>query len=183
MDTPAPDYEELSYVLDAADLEMSAAEAHGIVTGASCVPRAPDLGRLFFGNEGVPPTDEAERLLATLAALKAEIDRRLAETDFDFEPLLPRSPQDPSEVEALGAWARGFVLGLAAVGVRHPDELPGDASEFLFDTMQIGEVQLDAAPDAEQQERDIAEIVEYLRVGVQLIYEALHARQGPTDTD
>jgi uncharacterized protein YgfB (UPF0149 family) len=39
--------------------------------------------------------------------------------------------------------------------------------------MNIGEAEMDEDGDTEEQEREMAEIVEYLRVGVQLVYEEL----------
>lgn len=172
METPVPDYQELGIALDAADVPMSAAEAHGIVTGACCVPGTAALAPLFFSE--AQPTAEVEHVLRLLTALQEDMQRRLAADEFDFEPMLPATPQDPAQVEALAQWARGLLLGLAGSGVRDPRALPDEASEFLLDVMQIGEAEADAEFDGEQQERDIAEIVEYLRAGVQLVHDELH---------
>lgn len=168
METPVPDYRELMDALDTAGVPMSAAEAHGILTGVCCSPKDTPLAGLYF-EHGVVPGADGEHLLAVLSALQADTQRRLAGQELDFEPLLPA---DSSPVDAIGDWARGFVLGLTAGGVSNAAELPDEAGEFVRDALQIGEIQTDGSND-EAQDREIAEIVEYLRVGVQVVYEDL----------
>ncbi|MBI3900466.1 MAG: UPF0149 family protein [Gammaproteobacteria bacterium] len=165
----APDYDTLTDVLATAEVAMSAAEAHGIIAGACCAPQTPPLNHLFFGTSSDAPTREVEYLLTLLVVLQEDTQRRLGETDFEFEPLLPEEA-GTAQVEAIGDWARGFVLGLTAAGVREPTELPDEAGEFMRDAVAIGEVQADEAP-SEAQAREIAELIEYLRVGVQVVYE------------
>lgn len=172
MMTPVPDYDDLATALGAADVEMSPAEAHGLITGAACFPRPPHLAHLLFGLGNTPRTPAADHLLELAQVLALDVRRRLEETDFEFEPMLGEEAL-PARVGALAAWARGYVLGLAAAGVRDTEQLDGDAGEFVLDTMRISEAEMDEDTDPEQQEREVAEIVEYLRVGVQLVYEEL----------
>lgn len=168
-----PDYQQLTDALSAAELNMSAAEAHGVLTGAIVAPTPSSLSRLFFG-AGTQSAPAVERLLAELADAGRETEHRLRGIEFGFEPLLPVEATLSERVDALADWCRGFVYGLAAGGIREPDELQGDAAEFLRDALQIGEAQADSDVPEEEQERDLAEIVEYVRVGVQLVYEAVH---------
>jgi uncharacterized protein len=173
METAAPDYDDLTQALADAGADMSAAEAHGTVTGMACAPDAATLAHVFFGATAVPQDPAIERLLMLLAELLADTQRRLAGSDFEFEPMLSSTPQAPARVEARAEWARGFLLGLGSGGVRDPRALSGEAAEFLLDVIQIGEAEADGDDDAEQQERDLAEIVEYLRAGVQLLHDEL----------
>jgi uncharacterized protein YgfB (UPF0149 family) len=168
----APDYEELETALSAADLELSAAEAHGLITGAAAFPQPPALAELLFGRAGSALVAQAERLLETARALLEDVRHRLEDTDFGFEPLLG-TDELPAQVERLAAWSRGYVLGLAAGGLRDPNQLRGDVGEFLFDVIRIGEAEMDDDEDSEREACDFAEIVEYMRVGVQLVYEEL----------
>ncbi len=169
---PAPDYEELDSALSAAAVELSAAEAHGLITGAASFPQPPRLAELLFGQGATGATLEAEQLIELGQALQDEMRRRLEQTDFEFEPMLGDA-ELPIQVERLAAWSRGYLLGLATGGLRDPDQLRSDAGEFLRDAMRIGEAEMDEDDDTERQQRDLAEIVEYLRVGVQLVYEEL----------
>lgn len=170
--TPVPDYDDLANALSAADVQLSPAEAHGLITGAACFPRPSHLAQLLFGQDTTPRTPAADRLFEVAQVLAQDVRRRLEEADFEFEPMLGDEAL-PARVDALAAWARGYVLGLAAAGVRDTGQLDGDAEEFVLDTMRIGEVEMDEDTDPDQQEREVTEIVEYLRVGVQLVYEEL----------
>lgn len=169
-----PDHEELATALRAAAVELSAAEVHGMIAGTVSVPDARAPGSLLFGNKRVTPTPAIERLLRYVAALQEDIRSRLEGSEFEFQPLLPATAPLPEQVEALAAWARGYVVGLAAAGVHEPQRLQGQVAEFLLDVERIGEAEMDEDETAEEQEREIAEIVEYLRAGVQLLYDELH---------
>ncbi|MFL6621409.1 MAG: UPF0149 family protein [Sulfurifustis sp.] len=168
-----PDYDELDHALRAAAVDLSAAEAHGMIAAAASVPQPPALARLLFGGAAAPADADSQELMALATALFDDVRRRLAETDFEFEPLLGDA-ELPMQVERLAEWARGYVLGLGLAGIGEARPLPGEAGEFVRDAMQIGEVEMDRGIDTEQQEREVAEIVEYLRVGVQLVYEQMH---------
>ncbi|HEX7045437.1 MAG TPA: YecA family protein [Burkholderiales bacterium] len=171
-----PDYDELAAALRAASVPLSAAEVHGVLTGAASVPEGRAPGTLLFGDTPPPPTAETERLLRVIAALQEDIRARLEGPEFEFQPMLPNAAPLPEHVEALAAWARGYVLGLAAAGVRDPRRLKGEVAEFLLDAERIGEAEMDDDETIETQEREIAEIVEYLRAGVQLVYDELRDR-------
>lgn len=170
---PPPDYDELAAALRAAGVALSAAEVHGVLTAAVSVPGARAPGRILFGDKPPPASAELERLLRHIAALQEDIRARLEGADFEFRLLLPMDALLPDQVEALAAWARGYVLGLAAAGIREPSRLRGEIAEFLLDVERIGEAEMDDDETVEQQEREIAEIVEYLRAGVQLVYDEL----------
>jgi uncharacterized protein YgfB (UPF0149 family) len=171
-----PDYEQLTDALSSADVNMSAAEAHGLLTGAIVSPAPPGPVHLFFGAGGPPATAGAQRLLAMLDDAMRETEYRLRGMEFGFEPMLPADASLHARVDALADWCRGFVYGIAAGGVRDAGELKGDAGEFLSDALQIGEAEADADESEEEQERDLEEIVEYVRIGVQLVYEELHGQ-------
>jgi uncharacterized protein len=168
----APDYEEIERALRAAGLDISAAEMHGTVTAAASFAQPPALAEMLFAEHGTPGTPEADRVLALGENLEQEVRTRFEDTEFEFEPMLGEA-SITERVERLAAWSRGYLLGLAAGGLQDPTQLAGDAGEFLVDAIRIGEVEMDEDEDAERQEHDLAEIIEYLRVGVQLVYEEL----------
>jgi len=172
--TYPPDYEELAGALSDADIEPSAAEVHGMITGAVSVPNARVPGSLFFGQAAVKATPEVEAFLRMVAAMQEDVIERLGGSDFEFQLLLPPAEAELSEqVDALAAWARGYLLGLAASGITDAKRLEGEAGEFLLDVTRIGEAEMDDDETIEQQEREFAEIVEYLRAGVQMVFDAL----------
>lgn len=168
------EYTDLSNALAQAGVTTTAAEAHGIITAALCAPSTPDWQRLLLGND----RQGAAALNPHLSALYEQTGEQLLGIEFEFAPLLPTGEPLAAQVDALGEWCRGFLLGLDASGV-DARSLPGEAGEFVADAAQIAEAEMDTEGDAEEQEREFAEIVEYLRVGVQLVYEEFHGVPRP----
>lgn len=164
-----PDYDGLADSLHAAGITTSAAEAHGIITAALCAPRPPEWQRLLLGGE---PAAVSPSLRSQLGSLYEQTAQQLVGIEFDFAPLLPTTALT-EQVEALADWCRGFVLAMGAAGV-DAGKLPGEAGEFMRDAHEIAEAQVDDDEAEETQQREYAEIVEYLRLGVQLVYEELH---------
>lgn len=169
-----PDYAQLADALDDAGVSTSAAEAHGVITAALCAPKTPDWQGLVLGRARAAAADLSPRL----AALYEQTGQQLTGIEFLFAPLLPAGPL-PAQVDALGDWCRGFLLGLSASGV-NVEDVPGEAGEFISDAHRIAEAQMDDEGSEEEQQRELAEVVEYLRIGVQLVYEELHAANAAT---
>lgn len=174
-DRPPPDYDELNRSLRAVGTAVGAAEAHGILCGALCASEDPAAvwPPLILGREPLED-DAAASALRLLTELYRDTRASLRADGFEFQPLLPDADHPLEEqVEGMGDWCRGYLLGLAGGGVKDARALPGDAGVAGGDITKIVEVELDAAGDPQAQERALAEIVEYLRVGVQLVYEEL----------
>jgi hypothetical protein len=149
----------------------SAAEVHGILTGTLCasVPARAPWTDLIFGRGPVPV-----ELLPVLEALYQHTADQLENPDFEFEPLLPWVDEELGpRVEALADWCRGFVLGLGADPER-ATALSPEAQEILGDLMKIADLSGAEAGDDEDSARAFEEIVEYVRVGAQLLFEDAH---------
>jgi hypothetical protein len=171
-----PTHAQLDEALRVAEVDFSAAEVHGILTGLLCAgaqARATSVFAKLLPHTGTP------ELGVLLAALLEATQTQLADPEFSFAPLLPGDEQALVEqVAGLADWCRGFHVGLAAGGVRDAVTLPGDAGEVLRDLAHIAEAELAAQVAGEAEARQLAELVEYVRVGVQLVYETLHAPDG-----
>jgi uncharacterized protein YgfB (UPF0149 family) len=174
--TPAPPgYEDIERLLRESEVPTGACEAHGIITGVLCAPQG---GRvpwpsLILGRHATP-AGEPPALMRALAALHAATGAQLNGVDFEFAPLLPGEAHRLAEqIEGLTDWCRGFLIGLHAGGVQDAQSLPGDAGEIARDIVRFSGAELDVTADEEEQARALAEIVEYLRVGVQLLFEEL----------
>lgn len=167
-------FDDLSSALQDAQTPIAAAEAHGIICGALCAPTtAPDRWQaLIFG--GAPAGDSAaasEMLTSLYQQTRAGLD----DETFGFVLMTPDDRYDlPTRADGLADWCRGFVFGLVAGGVKDIQQLPGDAPEIVNDFVAISEMSADPETEGEQQEQALAEIEEYVRVGVQLIYDELH---------
>jgi uncharacterized protein YgfB (UPF0149 family) len=106
---------------------------------------------------------------------------------MEFEPLLPDDAASLAErVESLAAWCQGFLYGFGAAGTANRSGLPDSVSEFLADLARISQVGDVGSGTEEVEEAAYAELVEFLRVGVQLVYDelaALRAAQPAMRTD
>ncbi|ROR34634.1 UPF0149 family protein [Inmirania thermothiophila] len=166
-------YERLERVLRQAGLGTGLADAHGVLAGLLCADAEAAWGRWrrhlrAEGLGGGVPEAELRALHDAAAAALAE------ETGFGFTPLLPPDEAPLARrVAALGAWCQGFLFGLGAAGAGEVEDEA--AAEALRDLWQIAQVSDEVAAD-EADEAAYAELVEFLRVAVQLVREALRAR-------
>lgn len=103
----------------------------------------------------------------------AETVKALEEGQLTLELFVP-SDDEPlvDRTQALAQWCQGFLVGLAAAGVKDVAKLPGDVPEFLSDVLSIS--QAVAPDDGEADEQAFTELVEYLRVGVQLVHDVMN---------
>jgi uncharacterized protein YgfB (UPF0149 family) len=195
-------FAEVVRVLEDLGSAVPAAEAHGCLVGALCTTQHYAMERWL---EEIIPDEEqradddsqqALRLLYsdTLNALRGE--------EMDFEVLLP-GDEVPLATRAggLSQWCQGFLYGFGSTGQINgvavkQDELPANVNEILSDLTHIGRASVGIEGDAENEseEEAYAEVVEYVRVGVQLIHDELipaqahridvgEAGEMPLDTD
>lgn len=156
---------------------QGAADAHGVLCALLSAPGAAGA-RAWLDLVGA---DSGGELPASLLALHAATVAQLAPASYDFSPLLPDDEMPLAvRVRALGQWCQGFLGGLGLCGI-DPAKLGGEASEFVVDLAGIAQVALDSDESAEQAERDYTELVEYLRVGVYLVRDALHEPNAPAE--
>ncbi len=154
-----------------------AAQSHGLVSGRLAVEGqqagAAWLGQILEGTDELNASrKECEGLLV---ALFDETHRRLSERQSGFTPLLPDDDDGTaSRTEALTHWCEGFLHGL--VSGKHDDalksRLAGDPlADIIKDVLHI--TRATVSDDDEDDEEALTEIVEYLRVAAQLVYEEL----------
>lgn len=166
-----PDYDALTLLLREAGAAQSPAEAHGILTGLLCAPgEAETLWRGVLFGQGESPSTAA--LHETLAELLGLTRAMLDDTEFGFEPLLPSEDGGlAAQLAGFTDWCRGFLLGLSGGGAQEGSLSP-EAAEFLKDMVQMSEAEMETEDmDPEGEARALVELVEYLRAGVQLIYD------------
>ncbi len=176
MSRQLPDYDTVNDALRRAMPDLDAAELHGQLCGVLCVEptlrEADALARLMPN----PPQGEAKDLLH---ALWTTTRAMLEGGEFDFQPLLPGDEARlESRVEALGHWAQGFLMGLDRMGLKDHKKLPGELPGIAEDLGKIAQAESYALDDEEQDENAYMELVEYLRVAVQLFREELKNLQA-----
>jgi uncharacterized protein YgfB (UPF0149 family) len=104
--------------------------------------------------------------------------------DLEFHPLLPEdaSPLD-ERTTALAQWCVGFLYGLGSGSIPDLSALPGEVGEVIRDFDEITRVGVEGGPGedksdddrGEQNESAYAELVEFVRVGVQIVFEELES--------
>jgi uncharacterized protein YgfB (UPF0149 family) len=168
-------YDELSDALARLGRGDDAAEYHGALCGALCVskPDEIDLLRLIEHGEQVPNDADARR---TFAALRDETVELLQDSDMAFTLLLPDDDVAlVPRVRALVAWCGGFLYGFASRPGLDLKKLSDEAREIIQDLTEFTQAAVgDEDPDIE--ESAYTELVEYVRVGAQLLYMELHPR-------
>jgi len=123
----------------------------------------------------VPDADEdPDDDRATLRLLFADTVRSLRGDEMEFHLLLP--DDDALLVEratALSQWCQGFLYGFGTAGNVPRDQISGEVEEVLRDLTHISQAAVETGAEAEEEEQAYAEIVEYVRAGVQLIHDEL----------
>lgn len=166
-----PDYAVLAEVLGKAASRVEPAEAHGTLCGlslAGVTARERWLSDVLGPADSRVGTEARQYLLELAEQAAAELERG----DPEFEPLLP--PDEAPLVDraaALADWCGGFVYAAAiAHGSTDWTGTSTQAREALADLVEITKAGVDAEP-SEPDEQAYAELVEYVRVAAQLVFE------------
>ncbi len=179
-------FTDLSETLARAGAVSGAAESHGTVCGALCGGADGNETWLAHLMEEASGGDaQLKTCRHALLALRDMSRRVLQAGTLEFTPLLPDDDTGLAErTAALGEWCQGFLYGLGLAGERlQLDALPDEAGEVLRDMGQIAQAGFEGDADDDEDEAAYTEIVEYVRVGVQLLYEELQpASMSPSGT-
>ena len=174
-----PDYDHIQRLLVEERSLAEAAEAHGTLAGCLCATAGYRLEDWL--REILPEGRAAPEAAASLEELYTATTAALLQPDMELELLLPDDEQPiEARTAALAQWCQGFLYGLGAGAVSDASELPGDAGELVRDFIEISRAGVDAAQDEEANEAAYAELVEFVRVGVQLLFEELAVLRPPT---
>ena len=174
-----PDYNHIQELLRQERSHAEAAEAHGTLAGGLCA--ASDYRFEDWLKEILPDGRAASATTAPLQALFDATASALLQPDMEFEPLLPEDTQ-PIDVRtaALAQWCQGYLYGLGAGAIPDATKLPGDVGEIVRDLVEITRAGVDAEQGEESNENAYAELVEFVRVGVQLLFEELASARRPS---
>jgi len=182
------DFDSIEQLLSASDASLEAAEAHGAFCGRACLSGASAIKAWVMDLLPEVSSDDelAMERIGTLQQLAARALLSLEAGDMTFAIFVPLD-QEPLSVRTAGLvdWCHGFMHGLVVAG--GADEgAGGDAleaevvSEILSDFSEI--TKAGAADDeGEQAEQAYAELIEYVRISAQLVYDetaALRAAQS-----
>ena len=175
-DAPRLDYMELQNALLRAGALGSAAEVDGTLCGALSGggSQVADLWLVDALQNTDMDNTQRQAVTGLLRDLQLKTWGVLAGSGVDFTPLLPPDEADLGErVVALTEWCSGFLYGLSLAGVVEQQFDRADTGEIIRDISEIARAAPDDDADIVEQDFAFAELVEYLRVGAQLIFEEL----------
>jgi len=168
----AVDYGEIQEVLTQARSLTDAAEAHGTLTGCLCATVAYRFEDWL--SEILPDGTAAHEAAEELRGLFDSTSQSLGAAQMEFAPLLPDDSEPiGARAAALGLWCQGFLYGLGASSLSDASRLPGEVGEIVRDLTEITHVAVDDGESIESNEGAYAELVEFVRVGVQLLFDEL----------
>jgi uncharacterized protein YgfB (UPF0149 family) len=173
-----PDYIRTQQLLTQAHAMADAAEAHGTLAGCLCGASG---YRFEDWLREILPEGRAERgAAAALRELFEATAESLVQPEMEFTLLLPDDEEPLEErTRALAEWCQGFLYGLGAGSITDASELPGEVGEIVRDFIEISRAEVDPGQGEEANEVAYTELVEFTRVGVQLLYEELADARQP----
>lgn len=179
-------YQQLGAQLASQGILISPAETHGVVLGMMSVKpqviQADEVLVTIMQLNEEEKVDDEKSFLQFLAVMVEQVREMLFSQGFDVQLLLP---QDDNNLEdqtlALSYWCRGYVFGLVAAGLQDFKTLPKDAAEIIQDILQISEINTDLDEQGNEEEKAFFELEQFVRVGVQLVFEELNPPTAPAD--
>lgn len=170
------DHFELDDAFTKGDADYNAVEAQAIACGMLSVNITSDKvtwTQLLFGE--IDPNNDAQIKAIKLAGdLFEQSKMQLQDSNLGFELLLPDETEPLlARVKSLQEWCGGYLLGIGIAGIQDHDTLPIDSKELLADFTEIGIPGEFNLEDEDESEEALAEISEYVRMGVLLINEEL----------
>ena len=166
-------FKDFEDVLATAGSLADAAEAHGSLCGALC-SMSPYRMQDWINEilpDGAALSDESAAMLERVFTATAA---SFGEQGMEFEPLLPDDEQPLNgRANALALWCTGFLYGLGTGHISDLEALNGDVGEIVRDFTEISRATGDDAEADESNEQAYAELVEFIRVAAQVVFEEL----------
>ena len=180
-----PPYQTLSRQVEAAGLDYTLAEIHGIACGILCSTAAnyPALWQdaVFAGAD---PDD------VLLAEAREGLDQLLDYTSAQLKTgalalslMLPPDDEPLAlRVTALRDWCQGFLYGFGLAGKQAGSLFTADAGEALRDLVEISRLDTNSQTEMEQDEEALEQLSEYLWVAALLIREDMQSSKQEANT-
>src|ERR1700728_1272393 len=150
-----------------------AAEAHGSLCGALC-SMSPYRMQDWLNEilpDGAALSEESAAMIEKVFSATATA---FGEQGMEFELLLPDDEQPLNgRANALALWCTGFLYGLGTGQISDLEALNGDVGEIVRDFTEISHASGDAAEQDDSNEQAYAELVEFIRVAAQVVFEEL----------
>lgn len=180
----AAEFERWANVFTAHKAFSHPSELHGALCGRLAAgSRLEDQDWLAMVCEhmGLPESaaDEADDLSVFMNDAYEQALAFLKSADMSFHPLLPDDDYALDQrLEALVAWVRGFLEGMALSAGESLGEAPDEIRELIADMVAISQVSEEEASDHES-EQQMLEITEYIRLGALAVFTEFNPPEKP----
>lgn len=174
----APTLAELNQLLQDLQLNSSAPEIHGVMTGLLAGGVRFNRQQLVKMLEAHTESDQAfdDLLVASLWQLQLATLESLGASDLVFAPLIPDDDYLLTHrLAGLADWCQGMLAGFG-LAVRGDDQRlrDGDIQETLQDLVNIANVDIgDDADNSEADEQDFMELFEFVRLAAIHLFEEM----------
>ncbi|GJL82903.1 MAG: hypothetical protein DHS20C01_25370 [marine bacterium B5-7] len=166
-------YDELDQTLRAHPAGAGLYEIHGMASALACQANRNEISRQWQALLG--EESQGEDFMRVLISVLNLCESSLNSEGFEFTPLLPdENTRIAARTEALAEWCSGFVQAFHLI---NRPKLNKTANEALDDIFALTHIESDDRK-AQVQSRDFAEIEEYLRVAVQLLFDECRGDQA-----
>ena len=160
------------------DADMQAAEAHGVLMGMLCARGGVALEDWWAQVCETEDNEQGGAIPDAVSSMYAEAAESLGAGEGGFDLMLPEDDAAlAARADALHEWCHGFLYGYGVAGGQDVALLPEESAEVLRDIAQFAQASFDLGEDAEEDELAYSELVEYLRVGVMLLFETAYPRE------
>ena len=165
------EFEEIARLLDSSGAEIGASEFHGLMTGYLCAKTNSSTAERVELYKEWFDTDVSPQDIEAIDELYQHTEQSLGEfSDFEFRILLPDDETAlTARSMALSSWCTGFLSGFGSAGRYSQADLGEDVAEAFADFSKIASLAKEV-PESEDNEVDLMEICEYVRVSVLLIF-------------
>jgi uncharacterized protein YgfB (UPF0149 family) len=166
-----PDFRQIERQMSGSRALTDLPEAHGTLTGALCSAATTTLQDWL---REVFPEGLAGDAEPSMHAVFEWTQHVLRSGQLEFQLLLP-TDEEPvaTRAAALGQWCQGFLYGLGSNPIPDVDQLPEEIGEIVRDLSAMTQIEVDESESDEDNEQAYAELVEFVRIGVQLLHDEL----------
>ena len=178
-------FEYIDQIRQKAGISIDVSKYHGKICACLCFDtlEAETLLAETFNADISSLSSETTKLKNILLDLIAETLEKLNDAEMTFYPLLfPDSKSLADRTLSLSSWCGGFIDGVGlAVAQKNISMNPAEQdiiSEIIEDFSQISKLTSASVMNEGGEELAYIEVVEYVRVRVQLIYEELKAAKS-----
>lgn len=181
------EYRSLAELLTRSGSPLVLAELHGGLCGVICAGGR-DAGASWLSGL----LEDCSADAATVSELAGRFESLGTETwqafngvALEFAPLLPDDTHSLEQrAEALALWCHGYLSGLVIGGLdlgNGREHLSNELAELIQDLAEISRAgaELDELENADSGEAALTELVEYVRVGAQFVFEELAVDDTP----